>query len=121
MATQGIVAVQDEGGEMLFKVVAGSNGFNADELASRIMAARTALSIDDVVQLAADCRFGDESDLVVQQRGGAIAFAGNCDDELHPRFRDAALFAIPSFNPRWECGLVEYFALAILPTALPPA
>lgn len=110
MATQGIVAIRHNG-EMLFKVVAGSNGFNASDLAVLVKGLPSGCTANEVYELAVQASFGEpDTNLIVQGRKGELCFDRDqiSEEDLGPFYRDQAKFNEPRFNPRWECGLADH-------------
>lgn len=108
MATQGIVSVR-ENGQVVFKVIAGCDGYNAVKLARRIEE-ENLRDIDAIYSAALDVDFGESCCLVVMDQVRA-----RYDDEpdaLLPLYRKT--FSNPRFNPRWESGLVEDDCVAIV-------
>lgn len=118
MATQGIVSILDIGGEkMLFKVIAGSDGYNASKLVEWVKAQTGALTIEDIYKAAKQVKFGAQEDLVVQDSAGSLCFDGDDGpDELSGLYRDYTKFCDPRFNPRWEQGTADYVEVVTLAT-----
>lgn len=109
MATQGIVSICRKG-NVLFKVVAGSNGANAEKLIDWARTHQGNMTAAEIYQAAKEVRFGADWDLVVQASDGTLAFN---DDEIHGEdlgrlYRDTQKFGDPYFNPRWKSGLADY-------------
>lgn len=112
MATQGIVSILS-GGRMLFKVVAGSDGYNASKLADWAKAHEGVMTNEDVYQAAIKCQFGGKSDMVVQASDGSLTCDGdeNCSEDFGELYRDNSKFLDPRFNPRWAQGIADYVAV----------
>lgn len=116
MATQGIVSIRHKG-EMLFKVVAGSDGMKASKLAALIKGLSPACTAEEVYELAVSARFGDpDTDLIVQGREGRFYFDRDqiFEEDLGPLYRDPTKFNDAKFNPRWDCGLADYIEIVDL-------
>ena len=114
MATQGIVSIRSKG-QMLFKVVAGSNGFNAPRLAQWIQSRQGFLTGDDLYNAALSLKFGSPVSLVVQEAGGAMVHQGIDAEDIGPLYKDQAKFRDPEFNPRWDVGTAAYVEVVDLP------
>jgi uncharacterized protein YaiE (UPF0345 family) len=100
MGTQGLVTVMD-GTEVVMKIVAGSNGYNAKKLAATIRK-NWPLSAENAYTIARAKDFGGRSCLVVLTYNEAI-FKG--DEDLGPLYRET--FKNPKFNPRWDYGTAD--------------
>lgn len=106
MATQGLISVVD-GDEVLMKIVAGCDGYNAWKLAKRIWGMGFSLlpDVDTVMKWAWECDFGCPLCLVVQTRHSdtypkeRVALPSS-----DTRTRYAQHFSEPRFNPRREDG-----------------
>jgi hypothetical protein len=107
MATQGIVSLLNNG-EMFFKAVAGSNGFNASKLVDWAQAHEGVMTIEDVYKAAIEVKFGALADLVVQASDGSCIYDGNEIEDVDRLYFDHPKFLDPRFNPRWEQGTAEY-------------
>ena len=107
MATQGVVSiVRNELSEVAFKIVAGCDGYNAEELAKAILKK----SFDDLtcellLEMAKEAGFGCEDDLVVLGRGCKPASEMD-EGDLGPLYH--LTFDNPWFNPRWGRGSADY-------------
>jgi hypothetical protein len=104
MATQGLVSVVDlDTNEVLFKVIAGCNGYNAKKLSEllSVLPGRS-MTISMIIDMAKSATFGCDDCLVVMDRNSSVCTEG----DLHDRYR--MTFNDPKFNPRWESGKVEY-------------
>ena len=116
MATQGIVSIMAaDGVTVLFKAVAGSDGYNAPKLVEWVKTQTEALTTESIYAAALRVNFGSKSSLVVQDCCGALC----CDEEIDPGergnlYRDTAKFRDPRFNPRWECGIADYVEVVSL-------
>lgn len=100
MATQGLIDIVSNG-RMAFKIVAGCDGYNVPTLARRLRR-RKRFTLDGLYRAAVMAGVGCVDDLVVMD---AATHRGPTD--LNPRYRDT--FAREHFNPRWECGLVDFY------------
>ena len=107
MATQGIVSVREHD-EVIMKVVAGSDGYNASKVATKLRG-EWPVSAERAYDIAIQEVFGSVHDLVVQTIGEDL-YKG--DDELNPRYRTT--FADPNFNPRWEHGTADHVEIVDL-------
>ncbi len=116
MATQGIVSILDiDGKQVLFKVIAGSDGYNASKLVEWVKAQKGVLTIEGVYQAARQVKFGATEDMVVQDSAGSLCYDGNGDPaELGGLYRDYEKFCDPRFNPRWENGTADYVEVVVL-------
>lgn len=116
MATQGIVSILDiDGKNMLFKVIAGSDGYNASKLAEWVKAQKGVLTIESVYQAAIKVGFGAKESLVVQDSAGSLCFDGDGGpEELGELYRDNKKFRDPRFNPRWANGTAAYTEVVTL-------
>lgn len=103
MATQGIVSVVKDG-SVIIKAVAGSNGYQAGELAAQIRG-RKLITPEAVMEAAKQVGFGSQESLVVQSPSENL-FEGK--EDLTGLYLDRTKFADPRFNPRWDCGLAEH-------------
>lgn len=101
MATQGIVSVREHG-EVVMKVVAGSEGYNAKKFASRLQQ-EWPVSAERAYDIAIEEVFGATHDRVVLTLGQTV-FEG--DEDLDPRYQNT--FSNPQFNPRWEQGTADH-------------
>lgn len=108
MATQGIVSVREHG-EVVMKVVAGTDGYNAQKVATRLQR-EWPVSPETAYDIAVQEVFGTVHDLVVLTLGKAL-FKG--DEEIHPRYHET--FSDPQFNPRWEQGIADYVEVVDFP------
>ncbi len=107
MATQGIVSILNNS-EMFFKVVAGSNGFNASKVVEWARTHKGVMTIEEVYNAAIKAKFGDPSDLIVQGSDGSHAYDGDKIDGVDGLYRDYSKFLDPNFNPRWEAGTADF-------------
>lgn len=107
MATQGIVSVREHN-EVVMKIVAGTDGYNALKVAKRLRK-EWPVNPEQAYEIAVQEVFGKVHDLVVLTLGAAL-YKG--DDELDPRYQ--ATFADPNFNPRWEQGTADHVEIVDL-------
>ncbi len=108
MATQGLVTIQ-EGGEVVMKIVAGSNGEHANSLASAIRELGRIPELLEAYDLAQEAGFGSEEDLVVVGRNGVFH---QTDEELSPSYQRT--LHQPRFNPRWSSGTADFVRIVRL-------
>lgn len=117
MATNGIVSIVNEQGEMLVKVICGCDGYNAEHVVKWLKENPT-LDIEEIYTHSLTLDFGCEKCLVVMNATEEkILF----DDELLNLYREK--FTDPNFNPRWEAGTADYVELVVhasVPTRRPP-
>lgn len=98
--TQGLVSVV-ENGKVVFKIVAGCNGYNAPALAKRL-SENQPFNIQKCLSYSREEDFGCEDCLVVMSDKEIISRAG----EIGPLYRET--FCNPTFNPRWTHGTAGY-------------
>ena len=112
MGTQGIVSIVD-GDNVLFKIITGADGYNADQLVGAIKNHNTPLTLETLYQMALDNDFGGEQSLVVLN---ATDYYHRIDDveELPELYRST--FNRPEFNPRWRHGTAAYVRVVVLAT-----
>jgi hypothetical protein len=84
------------------KVVAGSNGHNAQKLADWLKAFWP-VDAARAYTLAQEAGFGERRSLVVITKT-EVVFRG--DEDIHSYYRET--FDQPEFNPRWEQGAADY-------------
>ena len=102
MVNQGLVTVMCRG-QVAMKLIAGSNGDRAQELASKLEACWPT-TILSAFKLASQIGFGSKHDLVVVTPDAIRA--------EHPERLSVLYFqtlADPHFNPRWEKGTADHF------------
>lgn len=107
MATQGLVTVR-KGGSVEMKFVAGSGGYNAENLAEEIYKHGLPKSLKTAQQLAINLSFGSEDSLVVMD-ANLVRYQ---NDEFRDFSEDESLyrskFNDQEFNPRWSCGTADH-------------
>ncbi len=108
--TQGIVSLMKVG-RVVMKIVAGSNGKNAKDLARWLRSIAHVPTMEEAYALAVQCSFGARDNLVILTEGGTL-FKG--DEDLNERYRRT--FSDPRFNPRWEYGTADFIELVHLPS-----
>lgn len=104
MATQGLVTVKSHD-TVVMKIVAGINGYNAQEVADKIKKSWP-LSTEAAYEIAKMIGFGSTECLVVMS-ASEIKYDGG--EEIDPRYRKT--FNQPEFNPRWERGTADYVVI----------
>ncbi len=109
MATQGLVTV-NQGGSVIMKVIAGTDGMNVDRLTA-IIRRSWPMTAEEVYAAARLIPFGSERCLVVMTSSDFV-FNGDELEGLEDLYR--ASFDNPGFNPRWVSGECEYFELVAL-------
>jgi hypothetical protein len=113
MATQGIVSITNNG-QMMFKVVAGSSGYNAARFAEWAKTHPGTFSNQVIYNAALKLSFGDKADLVVQASDGSFTYDKSEIVEVGELYCDYNLFLNPRFNPRWEIGQADYIEVVDL-------
>lgn len=99
MATQGLVTVVS-GEQVLMKIVAGDDGYNASKLARKLKSAWPCTA-QEAYDLALDAGFGSLETLVVIT-DSAVVSEEPVSDLHHTTFQQ------PRFNPRWEHGIADH-------------
>lgn len=99
--TQGLVTVM-VGYEVFCKIVAGCDGYNAENLARAILEKNLTEPIEFFAEAKAQ-NFGSPNNLVVFTEH---LFLHETGDEIDDRYRET--FKCPFFNPRWEYGTCEH-------------
>lgn len=100
MATQAIVSIVS-GGDVLMKIVTGSDGYNADRVAADIRDAWPCTA-ERAYEIASKYFCSSES-LVIITKDEIFC---ECSDDIDERYRNT--FTQPEFNPRWESGACAY-------------
>ena len=115
MATQGLVSVIRDG-SMLFKVVAGANGFRADEVAAWARLHSWQITAQALFEAAVEIGFGGRTSLVVQDASGAMVFDKSAisEEDLTGLYLDRGRFDDPRASPRSEVGTSEYVEIVEL-------
>lgn len=114
MATQGIVSIIYNG-KMLFKVVAGSDGYNAPKLVDWAKAYDGVMAAEVFYKAAIQVGFGHKTDLVVQASDGSLIFSDELSyEDFGGLYRDYSKFLDPRFNPRWEIGTADHVAIVVI-------
>src|SRR6185312_6233152 len=103
MATQGIVSVITNGSTRI-KVVAGSDGNNAEILATWLRN-HIGATAKEIFEHAQSIGFGSEDDLVVQYSPNEFISSG-CIQSVSGLYRET--FHVPDFNPRWARGTADH-------------
>jgi hypothetical protein len=113
MATIGLVTIVQKD-KVLFKCVAGSDGYNAQKLAKKIKEYEVQnLSTQLLHSLCKSVGFGDINvDLVIQSPIENYFTSEN--DNLSEFYHDTERFKDPKSNPRWKCGLSDYLVIVKL-------
>ncbi len=106
MATQGLVTIR-ENGRVVMKIIAGDNGYQADQLAQALRRLGKVPAIQHAYTIAQDEGFGCHFCLVVMTTDD-VYFDGDKKD-LAPRFRNT--FDQPEFNPRWARGTADHIVV----------
>ena len=104
MAIQGLVTVKS-GNKVLMKVVAGSDGYNAQKVAD-VLKKMWQVTASKANQIADEIGFGCIECLVVMTEDDTVYHG---DEELHPRYRKT--FQKPDFNPRWARGTADHVVI----------
>jgi len=101
MATQGIVTVM-RGGDVIFKIIAGCNGYKAPNLAKELKKFKPR-KIERVHKYAELSEFGCKDCLVILSKDDEIFEGlGKLNDKYYNTFNS------PRYNPRWEKGTAGY-------------
>lgn len=107
MATQGVLSVV-RGGEVVVKLVTGSDGYQLPKLAEVIREKRLVDVVDIYVE-AERLHIGSCGSLYVFDRDGSCVTNG---DDLPDKYRET--FTVPQWNPRWERGTADYIEVVNL-------
>lgn len=106
MATQGMISITRDG-NVVRKIIAGCDGFNASLVAKKIME-DLIFDLQELFDLCLENNFGCSDCLVVQSKKEYISMEriDKIGNKLYEeRFED------PKFNPRWECGSVGHLTI----------
>lgn len=104
MATQGLLSIVNEKGDVIFKAVAGGNGFNVPAAAEHFRKSKAIKTLDYVFNVCSEK--GMESLVVMDNRGG-VKDDGILQGDPLPELYEST-FDQPRFNPRWERGTAAY-------------
>jgi len=108
MATQGLLTITVNN-NVVFKIIAGCNGYNAEDLAEIIKKSETSVfSLQSLWDMAKMAGFGCDHCLVVIDKQSSIPNG----EELDKRYRET--FNIPEFNPRWDLGTADHVIMVEL-------
>lgn len=107
MATQGLITIVDNNDSVLYKIIAGSDGHRIEKLKEIILKNKDANSFE-LYSMAQIAGFGADDNLVISHKSGHL-YRG--DEPILKGGLYDTKFAQPDFNPRWECGLVDYYEL----------
>jgi len=107
MGTQGIVLIR-QNGKMLYKIIAGCNGYKAPFLA-KALRENQIVGIHKIHQLAKEHGFGCKDCLVTMDVHLTVIGLDTDDKELITRYMEN--FQSPAFNPRWGRGTAAYYEL----------
>lgn len=114
MSTQGIVSVIIAD-IVTYKVITGSDGYNAPSVAKWIKENSADLSGQKIYDAAIKLNFGSKENLIVQTNNPNEPIIGEKNkDELNPLYLNTSKFENPRFNPRWEQGTSDYIELVYL-------
>ncbi|MFA6341028.1 MAG: hypothetical protein WCX27_02190 [Candidatus Paceibacterota bacterium] len=105
MRAQGLVTVMKDD-KVVMKIVTGTGGYYARKLAYTIKCSGRIPSLEEAYDLAVKCLWSNTETLVVMDEK-KILFKGK--GNLGRLYRKT--FALPKFNPRWECGLIDHFRI----------
>lgn len=97
-----MISIIGKFGEVVVKIVAGCDGYNAEKLAFKLAELKT-YELPTIYNIATSLNFGSKESLVVIGTDNEYHFT---DDELPPSYR--ATFDCPYFNPRWKFGTAEH-------------
>ena len=107
--TQGLLTITRDG-KVIFKIVAGCNGYNLPELIAAVKRLPQPWTRQSLYEAAERVEFGDQACLVVQGESGAMFLGGG---SLDASYREK--FSEPEFNPRWSHGTADYSAAIEIP------
>ena len=118
MGTQGMVVIlKDE--EVFAKIVVGDNGMNVNKVADKIVRDEITNGTK-LYEAAKTCRFGCPTCLVVSCNNSEGELIHIVDEDEFEPFEPGSLYATqfknPLFNPRWEIGMLERFAVIAITT-----
>lgn len=106
MATQGIVTIT-RNGMVIAKIVVGCNGYNARDCAEHIKHGATLLQAAELSRFGCSACLAVIARLVPEQEPTALT---SIIDKVHnPLYWET--FDNPTFNPRWESGICEYWEI----------
>ncbi len=106
--TQGMITIT-KGGIVLFKIVAGCDGYNVTRLAKNIKGMEGPLTRGRLYEAAITEGFGCKDCLVVMDLRSHNFHGGELPTLYRQTFNQA------KFNPRWDSGKVERYAKIELP------
>lgn len=102
--TQGLITVLLDG-KVAMKIVTGCNGMHVKKVAQSIRKLKRVPTVDEAYEIA--IKEFDEKEMLVVLDREKVRFDG--DDDLSPLYRST--FDQPKFNPRWENGHCDKFAI----------
>lgn len=102
--TPGIISVTKDG-KVVVKIIAGSDGMYALEVARDLRALGRVPTIEEAYDISKKRHLGSCGLVVMDESREKSDFED--DGELHPRYRET--FQNPRFNPRWEHGYTEFY------------
>ncbi len=100
--TQGLVSFVTQKGDVLMKIVAGSNGMKAQSVAD-IIKDEWPVTPERAKEISEEEHFGSEDDLVIMTDSQILA-----EDPASLGSLYAETFENPNFNPRWEKGILDH-------------
>lgn len=115
MATQGILSIVNEKGNVIFKAVAGATGFNVPDAANHFHLSKSIKTLDYVFKVCSEK--GMQSLVVMDNKGGIkvddfawsrMDHIKDLPDEYFTKFKD------PHFNPRWKNGTADYVEVVVI-------
>lgn len=108
MATQGIISIV-KGNKVMFKCVAGCNGFNAEKTA-KTLKKKGKYNLKSIYDACVKNDFGDKDySLVVQSKKDWMGAGKNNSEGLPKLYTEK--FNDPNFNPRWEYGTASHIEI----------
>lgn len=113
--TQGMITIISRATkQVLTKIVVGDNGMLINNVIKDIKAKKVEPNnLQKFYELAKQNRFGCKDCLVIMDKNHEMFLGEDGDEELDERYRNT--FNKPKFNPRWDCGEVEYLEMLEYP------
>ena len=106
--TQGLVSIVTKKGDVLMKIVVGSNGMHAQNVADSVKE-EWPITPERAKEISEEHQFGSEGDLVIMTDSQIL-----CEDPASLGSLYAETFNNPHFNPRWDNGKTDYAVVVII-------